>query len=167
MTGLVRLAAEQWRREFAHVRAGVGPTDRGGPATSEGGAFVSDREADAFARAVLGMLAEPGDGLLGRLIESLGAVATAELLIGRATADRIVSDTADAGEALALNEVETGLARWAPRIDQRAFVQALSQAARSSPCTTRRSRPPWPSWTCSNSGARTSSPRSCAIAVCD
>ena len=54
---LVERSATQWAGEFAAVRG--------------------DAEAslDAFARAVLGIVAEPGDGVLGRLIATIGAAA--------------------------------------------------------------------------------------------
>ena len=52
---LVERSATQWAGEFAAVRG--------------------DAEAsiDAFGRAVLGIVAEPGDGVLGRLIAAIGA----------------------------------------------------------------------------------------------
>ena len=69
---IVQQSSERWRAQFAAVRD---------EATGD------DQRADAFARAVLGTLAEPGDGVLGRLLAALGAERTAVLLLERASAD--------------------------------------------------------------------------------
>ncbi len=94
------------------------------------GSGDDDREADAFARAVLGMLAEPGDGVLGRVIAALGAERAAALLLEGISAEALVASVGDAGGELDEREATAGLARWMARIDHAAFVRALEQAAR-------------------------------------
>lgn len=86
--------------------------------------------ADAFARAVLAMLGEPGDGVLGRVLAVLGAERTAALVLERVGVEALVSSVCDAGGELDEREAAAGLARWTPRIDHAAFVRSLEQAAR-------------------------------------
>ena len=109
---LVERSATQWAGEFAAVRG--------------------DAEAslDAFGRAVLGIVAEPGDGVLGRLIATIGAAAAAEALLAGRTADRLVDQVVEAGGDLEEHEAESGLGRWLPRLDHGAFARSLTQAAR-------------------------------------
>ncbi|WP_448810294.1 DNA-processing protein DprA [Agromyces bauzanensis] len=107
----IERSAEQWKAEFAAVR--LGP-----PAL------------DAFARAVLGLVAEPGDGVLGRVIGAIGAAHTAELLLQRATGEELSAAVTDAGGSLDERESATGLERWLPRLDHAAFVRSLVQAGR-------------------------------------
>ena len=90
----------------------------------------ADANLDAFARAVLGLVAEPGDGVLGRAIAAIGAVRTADALVERRSADQLVSLVCEAGEVFDEREASTGLERWLPRLDQSAFVRTLTQAAR-------------------------------------
>jgi DNA processing protein len=127
MNDVIRRAATQWRREFELVRGTAhGVETVAAPTAAIGG----DPEVDAFARAVLGTLAEPGDGVLGRLIAALGAEAAAESILGRVSAERLVSEAADGGEAITIKEAEAAVSRWAPRIDPGAFVRGLAQAHR-------------------------------------
>lgn len=90
----------------------------------------ADANLDAFARAVLGLVAEPGDGVLGRAIAAIGAVRTADALVERRSADELASLVAEAGDAFDEREATTGLERWLPRLDQSGFIRALTQAAR-------------------------------------
>jgi DNA processing protein len=90
----------------------------------------ADANLDAFARAVLGLVAEPGDGVLGRAIAAIGAVRTADALVERRSADELASLVAEAGDAFDEREAATGLERWLPRLDQSGFVRTLTQAAR-------------------------------------
>lgn len=85
---------------------------------------------DAFARAVLGLVAEPGDGVLGRAIVAVGAPAVAEHLLARASAEAIVDAVVEAGGDLDEREASSARDRWLPRLDHRAFVTSLAQAAR-------------------------------------
>jgi DNA processing protein len=98
--------------EFAAVRGGA------------------DANLDGFARAVLGLVAEPGDGVLGRAIAAIGAVRTAEALVERRSAKQFVSLVTEAGDPFDEREAATGLERWLPRLDQSGFVRTLTQAAR-------------------------------------
>ena len=109
---LVERSAQQWAGEFAAVRGSA-------PASL-----------DAFARAVLGSVAEPGDGVLGRVIAAIGSGATAEALLAGAPAERLAGDVGAAGGDLDEREAESGLARWRPRLDHADFVRSLTQAAR-------------------------------------
>ncbi|GAA1515679.1 DNA processing protein [Agromyces terreus] len=129
MSGLIRRAAEQWRREFALIRKGSRPA--GEAASSDAGeGDLLEHEMQAFARAVLGTIGEPGDGVLGRLIAAVGAIAAADLIIDGADAARLVSAAAEAGEPISIREARSAVARWAPRVDQAAFARGLAQAQR-------------------------------------
>ncbi|GAA4366047.1 DNA-processing protein DprA [Agromyces bauzanensis] len=113
---VVERSAKQSEAEFAAVRRGVVDTEPG--------------DLDAFARAVLGLVAEPGDGVLGRVIAAIGAVRTAELLLERVTGETLSGAVAGARGDLDEREAATGLDRWLPRLDHAAFVRSLGQAAR-------------------------------------
>ncbi|MCD2442429.1 DNA-processing protein DprA [Agromyces sp. SYSU K20354] len=82
------------------------------------------------ARIVLGVLAEPGDGVLGRVVSAVGAVGAAELLLARCSAQKLVDVVGDAGEAISPKEAEDGLKRWTPRVDQMRFTRSIGQASR-------------------------------------
>ncbi|WP_084511942.1 DNA-processing protein DprA [Agromyces subbeticus] len=86
--------------------------------------------AELLARALLGSVAEPGDGLLGRVIDAIGAVSAAEVLLDSASPPRLVDQVLNAGGAIDEREATDGLARWSPRLDHAAFVRSLTQAAR-------------------------------------
>lgn len=105
-------SAAQWAGEFAAVRGDTGTGQ------------------DAFARAVLGLVAEPGDGVLGRAIAAIGAVRTAAALLERRPAEQFASLVAETGDPFDEGEAATGLERWLPRLDPAAFVRTLQQAAR-------------------------------------
>ncbi|GAA1950506.1 DNA-processing protein DprA [Agromyces allii] len=139
----VERAERHLRSEFAAVRpdrparpdrapdellGGAAPVAPGAPVSETASEAVA--EVDAFARAILGTLAEPGDGTLGRLVAVLGTVRTVDLLLERAPVERFIDAVDAAGEHLTTNDLETALARWTPRIDHPAFVRGLAQAAR-------------------------------------
>lgn len=86
--------------------------------------------AEVIAAAILAFVSEPGDGVLGRLVDSLGVERTAVDLIERRPAEHWVAAVRDAGAALDSREVAAGLDRWQPRLDHAAFVRAIGQAAR-------------------------------------
>lgn len=109
---VVERSAAQWSREFAAVRADSGPL------------------VEPVARAVLGHVAEPGDGVLGRAIAAIGAVRTAEALIERRSAGHLADLVAAAGDPFDEREAAAGLERWLPRLDAAAFARSLAQAAR-------------------------------------
>lgn len=89
-----------------------------------------DASSEALARAVLGGVAEPGDGVLGRAVAAIGAPAVVELLLDAASAERLAGEVRDAGGNLDDREAEAGLERWRPRVDHSGFVRTLVQAAR-------------------------------------
>lgn len=82
------------------------------------------------ARIVLGVLAEPGDGVLGRVVSALGAVDAAELLLARCSSHDLIEAVGSAGESLAPKEAVDGLTRWTPRIDEALLARSVAQAAR-------------------------------------
>lgn len=132
----VERAAIHLRQEFMAIRPESAKADHEAVA-SDGDTQIlaSDLGADAFARALLGTLAEPGDGTLGRLVDALGATRTADHLLGHAvgdaaSVDRLAGEARDAGEQLTAKDLEVGLARWIPRIDHGAFVRGMAQARR-------------------------------------
>ena len=83
------------------------------------------------ARAVLGMLAEPGDGVLGRAVSALGAVghgrSAARALLAASSSSR---PSARAGELIEPKDADDGLKRWTPRIDD-GVVHAIDRAGRA------------------------------------
>lgn len=97
-------------------------------AVRQAGDEVAPRE--VAAAAVLGFVAEPGDGVLGRLVAALGAVRVGEEVLGERTAGELAADAVDRGAAVSVHEVAAGLQRWRPRRDHAAFARALGQAAR-------------------------------------
>ncbi|MDQ0892621.1 DNA-processing protein DprA [Agromyces ramosus] len=109
---VVERSAAQWSREFAAVRADTGP------------------QVETVARAVLGHVGEPGDGVLGRAIAAIGAVRTAEALIERRSAEQLAALVAESGDPFDEREAAAGLERWLPRLDPAAFARTLTQAAR-------------------------------------
>lgn len=112
----VRAAAVRLRTELAAVR----------PAAADD----PSAHTELFARALLGSVAEPGDGLLGRVIDAIGAVSAAEVLLDSASPPHLVDQVLRAGGAIDEREATDGLARWSPRLDHAAFVRSLAQAAR-------------------------------------
>lgn len=89
-----------------------------------------ERRAEAAARAALGFLSEPGDGVLGHLVASVGAPAVLDLVVGGAGPAEFAAALRASGEPLAESSIEHGLQRWRPRVDAGAFVRSLEQAAR-------------------------------------
>jgi len=85
---------------------------------------------EVYARALLGSVAEPGDGLLGRALDAVGAVTTAGLLLDAVSPAEFVDRLARAGGAIDEREATSGLERWMPRLDHAAFARSLDQAAR-------------------------------------
>ncbi|MFD6053188.1 DNA-processing protein DprA [Agromyces sp. NPDC060279] len=86
--------------------------------------------AEAASRALLGVLAEPGDGTLGALVASLGAPAAAAFVGGERPAGELLR----AHPELALDPggraVEDGLERWRQRLAPDPFLRSLEQAER-------------------------------------
>ena len=82
------------------------------------------------ARMVLGVLAEPGDGVLGRAVSALGPVATANLLLERCSPRDFIETVGRGGELIEPKDADDGLKRWTPRIDDASFARSIGQAAR-------------------------------------
>lgn len=95
----------------------------------DGGADEAAR-LDAVARAALGFLSEPGDGVLGHLVAAVGAPAVLDLVIGGAGPAEFAAALGGSPEPLSESSIAQGLQRWRPRIDAAAFVRSLEQAAR-------------------------------------
>ncbi|GAA1773395.1 DNA-processing protein DprA [Agromyces lapidis] len=105
---------------IAAVRGGHAPDDH-------------ERRAEAAARAALGFLSEPGDGVLGRLVAAAGAPAVLDLVVAGARPAEFAAALGASGEAggiLAEPTIAHGIRRWRPRIDATAFERSLEQAAR-------------------------------------
>lgn len=99
---------------------------------------------EIFARALLGSVAEPGDGLLGRTIDVIGAVGAAGLILDGATPAAFVGLLTNAGGTIDLREAKSGLERWMPRLDLAAFARSLEQAARVGARLIVPNDPSWP-----------------------
>lgn len=88
----------------------------------------------AVARIVLGAIAEPGDGVLGRIVAAVGARRAAGLLVAPAGASEIAgslaSALAEAGDPVDPRTLRAGLARWLPRLDVESIARGAAQAAR-------------------------------------
>ena len=96
------------------------------------------------ASAILGFLAEPGDGVLGRLGAALGIERTAAALIEHRSTDEWAAAVSDAGANVGPRELTAGLDRWRPRVDSAAFARAVGQAARVGARLLLPADPGWP-----------------------
>ncbi|MGR0318016.1 DNA-processing protein DprA [Agromyces sp. ZXT2-3] len=88
---------------------------------------------DVVASILLGFVSEPGDGVLGRLVGSLGVRSVATGLLSGWPAREFADRTADASgrsDPPSTRELAAGIARWRPRLDRDAFVRSIAQAAR-------------------------------------
>ncbi|HZJ28470.1 MAG TPA: DNA-processing protein DprA [Solirubrobacterales bacterium] len=102
--------------------------------------------ADVFARAAWTGIAEPGDGIAGLLVASVGASAALTAVIEAWTADRLAGTMREAGievEDLG-SELEQGLQRWRPRLSSADVIRSLQQAERVSARLLLPSDPLWP-----------------------
>ncbi|WP_394552362.1 DNA-processing protein DprA [Agromyces sp. MMS24-JH15] len=91
------------------------------------------RESDdrpAAARALLGGVAEPGDGLMGTFVEAFGADGLADLLLAARDGSALVRAVGDSGIAVRPKALEEGIARWMPRLHLPSAERALAQAGR-------------------------------------
>lgn len=115
----------------AGVLAGVGRPD-------------DDDAVAAVAAVVLGTIAEPGDGVLGRLAAALGAAEAAALVLARPDAAALVRAFGSAGRQLDPRTARAALERWLPRVDHEAMVRAVEQAGRVGARLLLPSDPLWP-----------------------
>ncbi|TFB46450.1 DNA-processing protein DprA [Cryobacterium tagatosivorans] len=122
--------------------AGAGPES----AESAAGAGGADAAADLFARAAWTGIAEPGDGVVGLLVASLGASAALTAVLETWTPERLAATMREGGvvaEELE-GELEQGLQRWRPRLSSADVIRSLQQAARVSARLLVPSDPLWP-----------------------
>ena len=87
---------------------------------------VDEEWADRFARIAWTTLAEPGDGVAGALVESVGPSTALEIVLEHADGSALRRDV-DGIEASILT---AGLARWTPRLSAVAVIRSLEQASR-------------------------------------
>ena len=117
---------------------------------------------DTFARSVWTGLAEPGDRVAGVLVAALGPAVALDLLIAGSDADAIraklaagaggESDAGDPDDAsdlslsvdVSLDDLETALKRWMPRLLAPAALLAVRQAARFKARLLTPAHPLWP-----------------------
>lgn len=86
---------------------------------------------ERFARAAWSAITEPGDRVAGELIGAIGAVAALEALIARDTAETLIARLEPDAEAPPrTKDLESAIERWLPRLQSRAILRALVQAAR-------------------------------------
>ena len=79
----------------------------------------------AFARATWSGIAEPGDGVAGALVASIGPARSLAALIEKQPADRLASDA-----GLESSAVSAGLDRWMSRVASASALLSLRQAGR-------------------------------------
>lgn len=95
--------------------------------------------AEAFARAAWTCIAEPGDGVAGLVVNTLGAAAALRLVLTTAQPERweaALMEQGEAvdpeGEALRVESIAGGIERWRPRLNSVDVVRACEQARRVS-----------------------------------
>jgi DNA processing protein len=90
-----------------------------------------DDQLELFARAAWSGIAEPGDRLAGVLVGQLGAVEALRTVLTAPTVDGLLGRLRDGGASdVQEQHVDDALARWRPRLEMSATVQAMRQAAR-------------------------------------
>jgi DNA processing protein len=99
---------------------------------------------EAVAAVVLGTLAEPGDGVLGRLTELLGAIEAAAFVLSRPDTSALVRAFHAVGERIDPRTARAAAERWAPRVDLDVMTRAIVQAGRVSARLLVRSDSLWP-----------------------
>lgn len=83
---------------------------------------------DALARAAWSVLAEPGDGIAGALINALGAEEALRYAVDGTQRDGAVDALLDTADPRARRAVTEGRRRWTPRVEARAVRDALRGA---------------------------------------
>ena len=97
---------------------------------------------ERFARAAWTGIAEPGDRVAGILVARIGATEALEAIVSRANTDSIANRLE--GE-VSDDELQQAVERWAPRLQSRVALLALSQAARYAVRLLIPGDPSWPS----------------------
>jgi len=89
-----------------------------------------DRDAieERFARASWGGIAEPGDRVAGRLIETIGAPRALAAVLDRRSVESLLPELGDATTA---SDLQQGIERWQPRLTSGSALVALRLAARA------------------------------------
>lgn len=92
-----------------------------------------DREQirDRFARATWTGIAEPGDGIAGIAVQTLGAATALDAVVERRTATALGEALAAEGAGhVATEELQQAIERWHPRLTSAAALLAMRQAVR-------------------------------------
>jgi len=129
-------------RDVARLMTPLLPDDGEHAGSAQRSAVLATR----FARAAWTVIAEPGDGIAGALIASLGALDALERVLVGVTAARL-RDELMARDPVAEpddDELRKALLRWEPRRDQTAIVRALEQASRVGSQLLTPGDPGWP-----------------------
>lgn len=96
---------------------------------------------ERFARAAWSGIAEPGDRVAGILVATLGAPKALEMIVSRADVESVAQAL---GADESKEELQQAMERWAPRLQSRVALLALSQAARYSARLLIPGDPAWP-----------------------
>ena len=102
---------------------------------------------ELFARVAWSCIAEPGDGVAGALVATLGASRALETLAADRGVQGLVDElaSADAGEyEIDPDDLAQGVARWMPRLKTETILVALRQASRFGARLLGPSDPNWP-----------------------
>ena len=86
-----------------------------------------ERIEEVFARCAWAGIAEPGDGVAGRLVAAVGPPAALTVLIEQRPAEEVA---AALGEDVAVREVQHALDRWRPRLDSALALGNVRHAIR-------------------------------------
>jgi len=103
-----------------------------------------DAVADRFARATWTSIAEPGDGVAGRVVGALGAEAALAALIDDREGALLRHALEQHEVDLEAREIDDAVARWTPRISKADALLALRQAARFAVSIVVPGDPEWP-----------------------
>jgi len=103
-----------------------------------------DAVADRFARATWTSIAEPGDGVAGRVVGALGAEAALAALIDDREGALLRHALEQHEVDLEAREIDDAVARWTPRISKADALLALRQAARFAVSIVVPGDPDWP-----------------------
>ena len=86
-----------------------------------------ERIEEVFARCAWAGIAEPGDGVAGRLVAAVGPPAALTVLIEQRPAEEVA---AALGEDVAVREVQYALDHWRPRLDSALALGNVRHAIR-------------------------------------
>jgi DNA processing protein len=104
-----------------------------------------DDPAERFARAAWSGIAEPGDGVAGFLVSTVGASAALTMLIEHWSVDRMLSELVEVPEREELEvKLADAIARWRSRLGSRTTLQQLTMAALCRATLITPGDPAWP-----------------------